>query len=304
MEPKPLSHKIIDGKKLAQVVMDGVRTRVTLLKEVGWQPRLVSIDIGDSPAVSLYISNQKRACEQVGIGFEHRHYPGNITQGELLAALHALNVDPRVTGIILQRPVPATLDLEQLENAIHPSKDVEGMSSANIGNIVYGDSSLGPCTSLASVELLRSTGLNLRGLEVVVVGHSEIVGKPIALLLVEELATVTICHHGTRNLAYHTRQADALFVAVGKPGLITAEMVKPGAAVIDIGINHIEVTQPDGSRISKIVGDVDFDSVHEVAGWITPVPGGVGPMTVAMLLRNTVVATERQKHRYEEVMRE
>jgi len=284
--------------------MDGVRTRVTLLKELGWQPRLVSIDIGDSPAVSLYISNQKRACEQVGIGFEHRHYPGNITQGELLAALHALNVDPRVTGIILQRPVPATLDLEQLENAIHPSKDVEGMSSANIGNIVYGDSSLGPCTSLASVELLRSTGLNLRGLEVVVVGHSEIVGKPVALLLVEELATVTICHHGTRNLAYHTRQADALFVAVGKPGLITAEMVKPGAAVIDIGINHIEVTQPDGSRISKIVGDVDFDSVHEVAGWITPVPGGVGPMTVAMLLRNTVVATERQKHRYEEVMRE
>jgi len=299
-----LSHKIIDGKKQAQIVMDGVRTRVTLLKELGWPLRLVSIDIGDSPAVSLYISNQKRACDQVGIGFEHRHYPGNITQGELLAALHALNVDPRVTGIILQRPVPPTLDLEQLENAIHPSKDVEGMSSANIGNIVYGDSSLGPCTSLASVELLRSTGLNLRGLEVVVVGHSEIVGKPVALLLVEELATVTICHHGTRNLAYHTRQADALFVAVGKPGLITAEMVKPGAAVIDIGINHIEVTQPDGSRRSKIVGDVDFDSVHEVAGWITPVPGGVGPMTVAMLLRNTVVATERQKQRYEEVMRE
>ncbi len=284
--------------------MDGVRTRVTLLKELGWQPGLVSIDIGDSPAVSLYISNQKRACEQVGIGFEHRHYPGNFTPGELLAALHALNVDPRVTGIILQRPVPSILDLEQLENAIHPSKDVEGMSSANIGNIVYGDSSLGPSTSLASVELLRSTGLNLRGLEVVVVGHSEIVGKPVALLLVEELATVTICHHGTRNLAYHTRQADALFVAVGKPGLITAEMVKPGAAVIDIGINHIEVTQPDGSRISKIVGDVDFESVHEVAGWITPVPGGVGPMTVAMLLRNTVVATERQKQRYEEVMRE
>ena len=165
--------------------MDGVRTRVTLLKEVGWQPRLVSIDIGDSPAVSLYISNQKRACAQVGIDFEHR--PGNLTLGELLAALHALNVDPRVTGIILQRPVPRMLDLEQLENAIHPSKDVEGMSSANIGNIVYGDSSLGPSTSLASVELLRSTGLNLRGLEVVVVGHSEIVGKPVALLLVEEM---------------------------------------------------------------------------------------------------------------------
>ena len=178
------------------------------------------------------------------------------------------------------------------------------MSPVHIGNIVYGDSSLGPCTSLASVELLRSTGLNLRGLEVVVVGHSEIVGKPVALLLVEELATVTICHHGTRNLSYHTRQADALIVAVGKPGLITAEMVKPGAAVIDIGINRIQVTQPDGSQKSKIVGDVDFERVHEIAGWITPVPGGVGPMTVAMLLRNTVIATERQKQRYEESMRE
>ena len=299
-----ISHKIIDGKKQAQLVLDEVRARVIRLKELGWQPRLVSIDIGDSPAVSLYITNQKRVCDEVGIDFEHRHYPGSITQREILAAIQALNVDPRVTGIILQRPVPATLDLEQLENALHVSKDVEGMSSAHIGNIVYGDSSLGPCTSLASLELLRSTGLNLHGLEVVVVGHSEIVGKPVALLLVEELATVTICHHATRNLRYHTRQADALIVAVGKPGLITAEMVKPGAAVIDIGINHVEEIKPDGSRGSKIVGDVDFEGVHEVAGWITPVPGGVGPMTVAMLLRNTVVATERQKQKYEEVMRE
>jgi len=240
----------------------------------------------------------------VGIEYENRHYPADVTQREALAAIHALNADPRVSGVILQRPLPRTLDLERLENAIHPSKDVEGMSSANIGNIVYGDSTLGPCTSLASVELLRTTGLNLHGLEVVVVGHSEIVGKPVALLLVEELATVTICHHGTRNLGYHTRQADAIIVAVGKPGLITADMVKPGAAVIDIGINHVEVLQPDGSKIMKVVGDVDFDAVHEVAGWITPVPGGVGPMTVAMLLRNTVVAIERQKQRYEETMRE
>src|SRR6185503_5900861 len=299
-----MSHKIIDGKKLAQVVKDEVCARVNMLRDLGWQPRLVSVDIGDSAAASLFIKNQQKACAEVGIEYENRHYPANVTQREMLAAIPALNADPRVTGIILQRPVPPTLDLEQIENAIHPSKDVEGMSSANIGNIVYGDSSLGPCTSLASVELLRSTGLNLRGLEVVMVGHSEIVGKPVALLLVEELATVTICHHGTRNLGYHTRQADALIVAVGKPGLITADMVKPGAAVIDIGINLIEVTKPDGSQKSKIVGDVDFDSVHEIAGWITPVPGGVGPMTVAMLLRNTVVATERQRQRYEEVMRE
>jgi methylenetetrahydrofolate dehydrogenase (NADP+)/methenyltetrahydrofolate cyclohydrolase len=298
------SHKIIDGKKQANLVLDDIKARVTDLKNLGWQPRLVSIDIGDSPAVSLYITNQQRACEQVGIEFEHRHYHGSVTQGEMVAAIQALNVDPRVTGIILQRPVPASLELEQLENAMHVSKDVEGMSSTHIGNIVYGDSSLGPCTSLASVELLRSTGLNLRGLEVVVVGHSEIVGKPVALLLVEELATVTICHHGTRNLTYHTRQADALIVAVGKPGLITAEMVKPGAAVIDIGINHVDYVKPDGSPGRKIVGDVDFEGVHEVAGWITPVPGGVGPMTVAMLLRNTIVATERQKQRYEKVMSE
>ena len=272
------------------------------LKDLGWQPRLISIDVGDSEAVSLYIKNQQRAAEKVGIEFEHHHYPSNITQREMLAAIQALNVDPRVTGIILQRPVPHTLDLEELENTIHHIKDVEGMSSSNIGNIVYGDSSLGPCTSLASVELLRSTGLNLRGLEVVVVGHSEIVGKPVALLLIEELATVTICHHGTRNLTYHTRQADALFIAVGKPGLITADMVKPGAAVIDIGINQVDVVLPDGTHTTKVVGDVDFEGVHEVAGWITPVPGGVGPMTVAMLLRNTVVATERQKQQYEEVM--
>jgi methylenetetrahydrofolate dehydrogenase (NADP+)/methenyltetrahydrofolate cyclohydrolase len=303
MKQNTISHKIIDGKKQAESVKDQVQNRVNVLKELGWHPRLVSVDIGDSAAVSLFIKNQQRACAQVGIEYEHRHYASDITQREVLAAIQALNVDPRVTGIILQRPVPSTLDLEQLENAMHPSKDVEGMSSSNIGNIVYGDSSLGPCTSLATVELLRSTGLNLRGLEVVVVGHSEIVGKPVALLLVEELATVTICHHGTRNLSYHTRQADALIVAVGKPSLITAEMVKPGAAVIDIGINYVEVTQPDGSQSSKIVGDVDFERVQEVAGWITPVPGGVGPMTVAMLLRNTVVATERQKQRYEEVMR-
>ena len=298
-----MTHKIIDGKKHAQVVKDDVRARVGALKELGWTPRLISIDVGESGAVRLFIKNQQKACAEVGIEYENRHYPTDVTQREVLAAIHALNADPRVTGIILQRPVPSALDLEELENAMHPSKDVEGMSSANIGNIVYGDSSLGPCTSLASVELLRTTGLHLQGLEVVVVGHSEIVGKPVALLLVEELATVTICHHATRKLTYHTRQADALIVAVGKPGLITADMVKPGAAVIDIGINQVDVTLPDGTHGTKTVGDVDFEAVHQVAGWITPVPGGVGPMTVAMLLRNTVVATERQKQQYEEAMR-
>lgn len=297
-----MDHKIIDGKKHAQLVKDEVCIRVGALQKLGWNPRLVSIDIGEIGPVRLFIKNQQKACAEVGIEYENRHYPVDVTQREVLAAIHALNADPRVTGIILQRPVTPMLHLEELANTIHHSKDVEGMSSLNIGNIVYGDSSLGPCTSLASVELLKATGLNLRGLEVVVVGHSEIVGKPVALFLVEDLATVTICHHGTRNLSYHTRQADALIVAVGKPGLITGDMVKPGAAVIDIGINQVEVTMPDGTRGTKVVGDVDFESVKHVAGWITPVPGGVGPMTVAMLLRNTIVATERQKKRYEEAM--
>lgn len=298
-----MSHKLIKGKAYADAIKDEVRARVAALQRAGWSPYLVSIDIGGNPAVSLYINNQQRACDQVGIKFENRHYPGEITQMEMLAAIYALNVDPRVTGIILQRPVPAHLDLEALQNAIHSSKDVEGMTATNIGKIVFGDSQLGPCTSLASVHLLRSLGLNLRGLEVVVVGHSEIVGKPIALLLLEELATVTVCHHGTHNLLQHTRRADALFVAVGKPGLITGDMVKPGAAVFDIGINQIQVDGPNGTKINKTVGDVHFESVVEVAGWITPVPGGVGPVTVAILLRNTVLATERQRHRYEEAMR-
>lgn len=298
-----MSHKIINGKDYAKAIKAEVRTRVEALQDKGWMPHLVSIEVGTNPATALYMRNQQKACDSVGIAFTNRHYPADITQRELLAAVQVLNVDPRVTGLIVQRPLPTHLDLEALQNALHPSKDVEGMSSANIGNIVYGDSSLGPCTSLASVELLRSTGLNLRGLEVVVVGHSEIVGKPIALMLVEELATVTICHHGTHNLAYHTRQADAVIVAVGKPGLIKADMIKPGAAVIDIGINQVDVVNADGSHSTKIVGDVDYESVLDVAGWITPVPGGVGPVTVAMLLRNTVTATERQKALYEEAMK-
>lgn len=299
----PNTHKIIDGKKHAQTIKAEVRARVLALREAGWQPRLVSIDIGGSPAVGVYIRGQQKACDEVGVAYDSRPYPGDITQMEMLAAIQTLNVDPRVTGIILQRPIPGHLDLEQLQNAIHPSKDVEGMTPTNIGNVVYGDAALGPCTSLASVELLKTTGLTLRGLEVVVVGHSEIVGKPVALLLMEELATVTICHHGTRNLLQHTRRADALIVAVGKAGLITGEMVRPGAAVIDIGINQVEVKNADGTTSKKVVGDVDFASVEEVAGWITPVPGGVGPVTVAMLLRNTLTATERQRAHYEERMR-
>jgi methylenetetrahydrofolate dehydrogenase (NADP+)/methenyltetrahydrofolate cyclohydrolase len=200
-----------------------------------------------------------------------------------------------VTGVIIQRPVPGQISIKELQSAVHPLKDVEGMHPASIGNIVYNDLVLGPCTSVAAVELLKRTGLELKGLEVVVIGHSEIVGKPIAFLLMSEGATVTVCHHMTRNLAVHSRQADAVFVAVGKARLITGNMIKPGAAVIDIGINQIE-TEDGGTRV---VGDADFDSCHEVAGWITPVPGGVGPVTVSILMGNTVTAATLQKQHYE-----
>ncbi|HEU5012264.1 MAG TPA: bifunctional 5,10-methylenetetrahydrofolate dehydrogenase/5,10-methenyltetrahydrofolate cyclohydrolase [Roseiflexaceae bacterium] len=298
-----MSHKHIGGKTVADPILEDVRRRVLALKGCGWTPRLASIEVGDVPAASIYVRNQRRTCEKVGIEFDHRQYAGDITQAEMLAAINALNADPRVTGIILQRPVPSHLSLKEIQVAIHPSKDVEGMNPFNIGKVVYGDKGLGPCTSLASVELLRSTGLDLPGLEVVVVGHSELVGKPLALYLLQELATVTICHHGTRNLSHHTRRAEALFVAVGKPGLITGDMVKPGAVVIDIGINQIDVTDADGTVRKKTVGDVDYESVHEVAGWITPVPGGVGPVTLSILMRNTVLSLEYAKEQYEKIMR-
>jgi methylenetetrahydrofolate dehydrogenase (NADP+) / methenyltetrahydrofolate cyclohydrolase len=288
-----MSYKLIDGRAQAKILRADIAKDVAVLQELGWTQKLVSIDVGSIAATALYMRNQERACKAVGIDFEKRSYPYEVTQRELHAAIQTLNVDPRVTGIILQRPLPKHLDLKLLQNAIHPDKDVEGMNASNIGNIVYGGSTLGPCTARAAVALLRSTGLNLRGLEVVVVGHSEIVGKPIALELMEAFATVTICHHETRNLAIHTRRAEALFVAVGKAGLIRGDMVKPGAAVIDIGINQVD---------SGVVGDVDFDSVVDVAGWITPVPGGVGPMTVAYLLSNTLQAAQRQRRNYEQAM--
>jgi methylenetetrahydrofolate dehydrogenase (NADP+)/methenyltetrahydrofolate cyclohydrolase len=290
-----VDNQIIDGRKVAAGILTELAEQVEDLKQVGWGPKLNSITIGDVDAVQLYVRNQKRSAEKAGLTFEEHHFPAEITQDQMLAAIGAMNADPRVTGIILQRPVPHHLSIKHLQAAIHPLKDVEGMHPASIGNIVYNEVELGPCTAMASVELLKRTGLNLAGLEVVVVGHSEIVGKPIAFLLMSEGATVTVCHHMTRNLAVHSRRADALFVAVGKAGLITGNMVKPGAAVIDIGIN--QVTLPDGS--AKVVGDVDYESVLPVCGWITPVPGGVGPVTVAVLLRNAVIGAQRQRKHYE-----
>jgi methylenetetrahydrofolate dehydrogenase (NADP+) / methenyltetrahydrofolate cyclohydrolase len=287
--------RYLKGAPVAARIMAEVRAAAEKAREEGFPPKLVSITVGDVDAVDVYVRNQRAKARQAGIDFEERRLPAETTAGELEAAIHGMNADPRVTGIIIQRPVPAHIPIKSIQAAIHPLKDVEGMHPASIGNIVYNQLDLAPCTAAASVELLKETGMDLKGLEVVVVGHSEIVGKPIAFLLMSEGATVTVCHHMTRSVAAHARRADALFVAVGKPRLIKADMVKPGAAVIDIGINS--ETLPDGS--TRIVGDVDTDSVKEVASWITPVPGGVGPVTVSILLRNTMVALNRQRALYE-----
>ncbi len=290
-----MQSEIIAGRPVATEILDGVAAGVARLAELGWTPKLVSITVGDVSAVDLYVRNQRRTAARVGIAFEERRFPADVSQAEMQAAIGALNVDPRVTGVILQRPVSRHLSIKALQAAIHPLKDVEGMHPASIGNIVYNELELGPCTALAAVELLHRTGLPLEGLEATVVGHSEIVGKPIAFLLMAEGATVTVCHHMTRDLAVHLRASDAVLVAVGKPRLITADMIKPGAAVIDIGIN--QVTEADGR--TRVVGDVDYDGCLDVAGWITPVPGGVGPVTVAILMRNALIAVQRQRAHYE-----
>ena len=283
-----MDQRFLDGRVVRAEILDEVRSRVAATgKPIG---KLVSISIGDVKEIAVYIRGQARAAEQVGIPFVEEYWPAALTQDECKQRLLAMNDDKDVIGVILQRPVPDHINVRSLQSAIHPLKDVEGMNPASIGNIVYNDLALAPCTAAASVEMIRRTGLELKGLEVVMIGHSEIVGKPAAFMLMAEGATVTVCHHMTRSVAAHSRRADAILVAVGIPNFITADMVKPGAAVIDIGINQIE----DEAGNTKIVGDVDTQSVLDVASWVTPVPGGVGPVTVAILMRNAITAFERQ----------
>ena len=281
-----MSAHIIDGHAVAAQIHQELRAEAARLK--GHAITLASIQVGGHPASELYIRNQRRACEAFGIEYESRRLPPDATEAQLLARIWDLNADPDVTGIIIQRPLPQGIDRERIQAAVHPDKDVEGLNPANIGMLFYEQPNLAPCTAVSAVTLARSTGVPLAGREAVVVGHSEIVGKPIAIILLNDFATATICHAQTRDLPAHTREADLLFVAVGRPGLITAEMVKPGAIVIDIGINLV----PDAAaRLGvRVVGDVDFAGVREVAGFLTPVPGGVGPVTVAILLQNTFKA--------------
>ena len=283
-------NRLLDGGAVRDRIFAEVGERVAAASARQPIGRLVSISIGDNKPAAVYVRAQKSAAAKVGLAFDEQVWPSTLPQDECKARLVAMNDDNDVLGVILQRPVPKHINVRSLASAIHPFKDLEGMNPASIGDIVYNDMALAPCTAAASVELIKETGLDLHGLEVVMIGHSEIVGKPAAFMLMAEGATVTVCHHMTRSVAAHSRRADAVLVAVGKPRFLTADMVKPGAAVIDIGINQI--TDENGAPL--IVGDVDTDAVKEVASWVTPVPGGVGPVTVAMFMRNAIAAHEKQ----------
>lgn len=281
-----MTAQLIDGVALARHWRQRVAERAAALAARGQRPGLAVILVGDDPASHVYVRNKVKACGEAGIHSVLETYPASLTEDELLARIAALNADPAIHGILVQLPLPPHLNAQRVIEAIAPDKDVDGFHVANAGALLVGQPAFRPCTPYGCMKMLEHIGCtDLRGRHAVVVGRSNIVGKPMALLLLQAGATVTICHSGTADLAHHTRQADVLVAAVGRPRMIGADMVKPGAIVLDVGINRL----PDG----KLCGDVDFDAVRQVAGWITPVPGGVGPMTIAMLLLNTVEAAER-----------
>lgn len=296
-----MSAQIIDGNTIASRIVSQIKEKVKELKENGRTLHLSAVQVGENPASKVYTSNQARSCQEVGIEYNLHTLKGDISQDELRQFIRNLNSDDKVTGIILQMPLPSHINPRTIQSDILPSKDVEGVNPANLGQVVFGNIDLCPCTAHGVYELIKSTNIRLEGKEVVMVGHSDIVGKPIALLLLNELATVTVCHIGTQDLASHTRRADIIIVAVGKPNLITADMVKDGVMVIDVGINRVPLKDEKGNPIlnekgkpkKKTVGDVDYEKVKEKASFITPVPGGVGPMTTAMLLNNVVKASQK-----------
>ena len=280
--------RIIDGNALAASVRNEVKSRVAEIARRGKAVHLAAVLVGGTAAGRMYAQRQGEACAEVGIGYRLIDLPADASAEQVTGVIQKLNVDAAVTGIMLHLPLPRHLDETEMQYQIDRVKDVEGVNPANIGHVVYRHTLIAPCTALAVVELIKSTGVSVRGAETAVVGASSIAGKPAALLLMEEMATVSVCHIATKDTPAHTRRADIVVVAVGKPGLVKKQDIKPGAVVIDVGINR--VTLADGTK--KTVGDVDFDGVAEVAGYITPVPGGVGPMTVAMLLRNTLRSAE------------
>ncbi len=280
-----MSAQILDGKIISESLRADIAQRVAALKERGITPGLAVILVGEDPASQIYVRNKGVGCEQVGIHSVTIRLPENTSQEELENHIRALNADEKIHGILVQLPLPRHLDEAAALAVIVPEKDVDGFHVQNAGRLMNGLPGVVACTPKGALEMIRRTGMNLSGKEAVVVGRSNIVGKPMAMLLLQENCTVTVCHSRTADLASHTRRADVLVAAVGKAKFITADMVKPGAVVIDVGINRLEN--------GKVVGDVDFDAVKDVAAWITPVPGGVGRMTITMLLENTVEAAER-----------
>ncbi len=285
-----MTARIIDGKTLAAQIRQQVTADVLAIKNFNRPVCLAAVLVGSSPAARVYADNQARTFAQAGVAYQLHELSENITQPELDTILAGLAKDPLVTGIMVHLPLPPHLNTQETQFHIDILKDVEGVNPANIGNVLYGHPIIAPCTALAAIALIDTTGTALQGAEVTVVGASRIAGRPAALLLTERGATVTVCHIHTRDLVMHTRRAEVLVVAVGKPGLIEERHVRPGAVVVDIGINRISTTDAAGNVITRTVGDVDFAAVSRIASWITPVPGGVGPVTVAMLLKNTVRA--------------
>ncbi len=278
---------VIDGKRISEQIKEEVRQEVARLKQSGRQVSLAVIQVGDDPASTVYVGNKKKACEYVGIRSLSYELPGDASEEELLRLVEELNGRSDVDGILVQLPLPGQISEERVLKAISPEKDVDGFHALNMGALCVGKPGFVPCTPLGILELLKRSGIEVSGKECVVVGRSNIVGKPVAMLLLREDATVTICHSRTRDLATVTKRADILIVAVGKPKMITADYVKEGAVVIDVGIHRVP-----GSR--KLFGDVDFESVEPVCSAITPVPGGVGPMTIAMLMSNCVESAKRR----------
>ena len=277
--------RIIDGKAIAQEVRAEWKVRADALKARGITPGLAVIIVGEDPASKVYVANKVKACAELGLHSEHIVLSADTPEATLLARIAALNSDAKIHGILVQLPVPRHIDSSKVLNAISPEKDVDGFHPVNVGALVTGNMRFAPCTPYGVMKLLEKSGVSIEGKHAVVVGRSNIVGKPMALLLLQANATVTICTSKTVDLAKFTRDADILVVATGKAKMISGDMIKPGAAVIDVGMNRL----PNG----KLCGDVDFDSAKELAGWITPVPGGVGPMTITMLVANTVQAAER-----------
>ena len=279
-----MTAQLIDGNALSARLRGEIAARAAHLTAHGITPGLAVILVGDNPASQVYVRNKVKACEQAGLHSLLFHYEASLSEAALLDRIAELNRDPAVHGILVQLPLPAHIDAHKIIEAISPAKDVDGFHVASAGALMVGQPGFKPCTPYGCMKMLESIGYDLKGKHAVVIGRSNIVGKPMAMLLLAANATVTICHSGTRDLGAITRQADVIVAAVGKRNVLTADMVKPGAVVIDVGMNRNDE--------GKLCGDVDFAGVREVAGWITPVPGGVGPMTITMLLQNTLEAGE------------